>query len=270
VAAEAVPPGIYGWFGLRLPFADRMQLIREAGFTATSVWWEEDHPEGRRLRHHAPDMARAAGLELDSVHAPYRGCNRLWSENDDDRQAAVAEHVRWVQDCARHGVRALVMHVAQGGACPPPGDAGLDSLRRIVEVAEEGDVRIAIENTRRVEHIEYALGHIESPHLGLCYDTSHDVLYSPQPLAILERWRHRLVTAHLNDTNGRRDYHWLPGEGVVDFDAVSEYMPWPHEGIPILEVVCYDKDTDALAFLQDAWRAYWVVVRGETAKGHPP
>lgn len=41
------PLGIFSWFGFVLPFQERIALIKEAGFTATSLWWEDEdapHP----------------------------------------------------------------------------------------------------------------------------------------------------------------------------------------------------------------------------------
>ena len=36
------PLGIFSWFGFVLPFEERITLIKEAGFTATSIWWEDE------------------------------------------------------------------------------------------------------------------------------------------------------------------------------------------------------------------------------------
>lgn len=248
-------PGICAWFGVRVPFVDRMRLIRAAGFEATALWWEEDRPEARRLRHRAPDIVRDAGLYLDNFHAPYRGCNRLWSDNESDRAEAVTEHAGWLADCARHGVPVLVMHVTLGNSLPPPTDAGIDSLRRIVDAAEDRGVTVAVENTRSVPHLDAVLEAIDSPCLGLCYDSSHDHLYSDCPGALLDRRGHRLTTTHWSDTDGRRDRHWLPGEGVLEFEALNERVPTAYSGVHLLEVVAQDKNESPEPFLARAFEA---------------
>ena len=78
---------------------------------------------------------------------------------------------------------------------------------------------------------------LPSKNLGLCFDTSHDFLYADPPLQLLKDWGHRLVTTHFSDTDGRRDYHWLPGEGSIDFNSVGEHFPESYTGCHMLEVV---------------------------------
>lgn len=248
--------GLYAWFGIPVPITDRLKMIHDAGFDSTGLWWEEENEQRRRLRHLLPNLVRRIGLHIDNFHAPYAGCNALWSNNDDDREAMVSRHTGWVEDCARHGVDTLVMHVTQGTATPPPNDSGLDSVRRIVEVGENNGVTIAIENTRSTPHIDWLLERIPSTRLGLCYDSSHDWLYSAEPGALLRRWGRRVVTTHFSDTDGRRDQHWLPRLGVIDFPAIRDAGPWPSfDGCLMLEVVPQRRKQSAEVFLNDAYRA---------------
>jgi sugar phosphate isomerase/epimerase len=94
-----------------------------------------------------------------------------------------------------------------------------------VKYAEDVNVVLAVENTRRQDVIEIALEEIVSPHLGLCYDSSHDFLYGTPPGSILQRWGQRLVTTHFSDNQGKRDDHWLPGEGTVNWDIIRTCFP---------------------------------------------
>ncbi len=32
--------GIFAWFSYPLPIEDRLQMIKQAGFDATSLWWK--------------------------------------------------------------------------------------------------------------------------------------------------------------------------------------------------------------------------------------
>jgi sugar phosphate isomerase/epimerase len=257
-ALPVKPPqlGLYAWFGLPVPILDRIAMIRDAGFESTALWWEEDDERRRRLRHLVPDLVRRSGLHIDNLHAPYAGCNTLWSANPIDREAMVHRHIGWVEDCGRHDVDTLVMHVTQGTGTPPPNTFGLDSLRRIVEAGEASGVTIAIENTRSAIHIEWLLERIPSPRLGLCYDSSHDWLYSETPGDLLLRWGSRIVATHFSDTDGRRDQHWLPQLGVIDFHTIRSAGPWPtFGGCFMLEVVPKDRKQSAADFLHDAYHA---------------
>jgi sugar phosphate isomerase/epimerase len=163
----------------------------------------------------------------------------------------VERHCDWVLDCARHGVSCMVMHVTQGRAVPVPVAEGVDSLRRIVAVAEAHGVIVAIENTHCPQHVTALLKAIDSPHLGLCYDISHDVLHSPVPFALLWRWHHRVAALHLNDTDGRLDRHWLPGEGVINYEALAGLIP--SGPALMLEAVPKDRSESAPSFLGRAF-----------------
>ncbi len=247
-------PGIFAWFGIPIPFPDRVRLIRDAGFEVTSLWWEERHPEARRLRHRAPDLAREAGLEVDHIHVPYRGCNDLWSAHDGDRAEAVARHVRWIGDCARHAIPVMVMHAVSGRGNQVRHAHGLDSMSRILEAAAHHGVTVALENTRRNDLLDLMLDHFPVPHLGLCYDNAHDALHDATPLALLLRRRERLTTTHISDCDRKRDQHWIPGEGVLDFDVLQEALG-TYRGTRLLEVVPKDRAEAPEPFLRRAYAA---------------
>ncbi|MCH7911214.1 MAG: sugar phosphate isomerase/epimerase [Candidatus Hydrogenedentes bacterium] len=228
-------------------------MIRDAGFDATCLWWEERNEGIRRMRHRAPDLVREAGLRIDNLHVPYQGCAELWSPVDDTRVLAVERHVAWVRDCARHDIDCMVMHVAEGRGTPSPNAHGVDSLRRILEVAEKLGVTLAIENTRSPAHLDHLFENIHWIGLSLCFDTSHDWLYSPDPLALLHRWHDRLVCMHLCDTDGKRDRHWLPGEGVIDFAAIGKALSTTVIPSAMLEAIPTDRSADPVRFLDEAY-----------------
>lgn len=245
--------GIYAFFRLPIPFPDRLSMIRDAEFDAISSWWDNAEGERRRLRDALPEMTRKAGLIFDNIHVPYRGCNALWSANDEERMDIVNRHIRWIEDCGRHSIPRMVMHVTLGTRATLHHEKGIDSVRRLVEAAERHGVTLAIENTRSPQHIQTILEAISSPFLGLCYDSSHDFLYSPTPISLLETWSSRLQALHLSDTDGKLDRHWLPGEGTVDFESLGPHLAKVEDNVPrMLEVVARDVEEAGETFLARA------------------
>ncbi len=254
--AAATPPlpGFLSWFGYPLPIEDRMRLVAEAGFARVSIWLGKE--EARVSEGRPADLCTAAGragLAVECAHAPYEGCNLLW--NEDDRIAApIVDGLRtWVRFCGANGIPILVAHLSKGHDAPSPTTRGLDRLAELVEEAGRSSVVIALENVRSNAALDLALARIESPHLGFCYDSSHDFMHAAHPTEILRRWGGRLAFTHLSDNDGTRDCHWLPGRGTIDWAAVAAAMP-ARRPLPLsLEVVPVDAArTPAADFLAEA------------------
>jgi len=247
---------MYAGFGFHVPFKDRLQQIYDAGFRSTSFWWEADREPGKTLIHTVPRIIRDIGLRLDHIHVPYRHCAHLWSDNDDKRNAMLERHVEWLQDCHRHSIPTMVMHCTQGPATPRPNKYGLEAFENLITLAEKAGVNVAVENMRHPEHLDFLFETIESPRLGLCYDASHDWLYNDEPGSLLEKWGHRIITTHLADTNGKRDLHWLPGKGVVDFGLIQKALDRSkYGGDYMLEVTTRDKESPLEPFIAEAYQS---------------
>ena len=57
-------------------------------------------------------------------------------------------------------------------------------------------------------------------HVGICFDTGHAAMNGFDAVAELEVAAEKLFYLHLHDNDGETDYHWLPGRGVIDWDAL--------------------------------------------------
>jgi sugar phosphate isomerase/epimerase len=219
---------MFSWFGYPLPFEERLQLIKEAGFCASSFWLGEEEELVRTGKLDAmPALIRSQGLFLEYAHAPDAGCNDLWSESRYQRQKIKEIYHRYIAVCQKHRIPILAFHVSQSKGEQPvaPTEEGLKVVEELVKFAEDCDVKIAVENTMAPTFLDFVLSQIESPHLGFCYDTSHDFLYSPEPGLLIERWGKRLLMTHLADNDGVLDRHWLPGAGIIDWEVVRSRFP---------------------------------------------
>jgi sugar phosphate isomerase/epimerase len=246
---------MYAAFGFHVSFEERVRLIAEAGFDCTSLWWEEKHERGRAFRDLAPPIARGAGLDIESVHVPYSWCNELWSDEAEVREGGLARHCGWLDDCSRHEVPIMVMHVTLGKTPPGVSEAGLEAYERLVEHGRNCGVVVAVENTRSDEHLNALFAQIDSPYLGLCYDVSHDVLHADEPGRLLREHGDRLVSTHFADTDGILDRHWLPGAGKIDYKEVLEDFLEGYEGVLMLEVSSGRKVWPIPEFVHQAYGA---------------
>lgn len=230
--------GIFAWFGYALPLAERLRLIAQAGFEATSLWLEDDrHPDIPCRLDDAPSMARDRGLMVDNAHAPFDDCNRLWSEIQADRDGLLASYRQHLDFCRRHRIARMVLHLSKSPTPPPLHQGGLAAFTDLLHYAEDAGVVLAVENTRRPDYLDAVFEQCPSPYLGFCYDSSHDALYGRPPGSILQRWGHLLCTTHFSDNAGEQDDHWLPGEGSVDWELVGRHFPHQtYDGVCHLEV----------------------------------
>lgn len=229
------PLGIFSWFGYVLPFPERLRLINEAGFAATSIWWEDEDTPWQIKKESMPKLVKEMGLILENLHVPYNDSSEMWSENKSVRSGFIQRHIRWLQDCAGYGIPMMVMHLTEGITTPQPNGYGAESMLELVKVAEKLGVTIAIENTRRNDNVPYLLSKIPSSYLGFCYDSSHYFLTDKLDFHLFDNYGERLVTTHLSDNDGLEDRHWLLEEGIIDWSQVARHFPTSYRGCLTLE-----------------------------------
>ncbi|MBN1787340.1 MAG: sugar phosphate isomerase/epimerase [Sedimentisphaerales bacterium] len=231
-------PGIFIWFGWRLHISLRARLVKEAGFDATCLWWADEEKANTGSLDDLPQIVRDAGLEIDNIHVPFTEAHLLLSDNPSERKKIIGMHKTWIEDCARHKIPKMVLHICPLYKDPPqPNNILLDNLSEILKFAESAKVILAAENTWRADYIDFALDRLDSDYLCFCYDCGHDFLLSKEPAQILKRWGHKLTTTHLHDNKSFNDDHMLPFTGNNDWKKVTENWPKDYKGFLMLEVL---------------------------------
>jgi len=249
---------IFSWFGFCVPLPERLKMIKEAGFTATTLWWEDEVGYLGGEKKNFTRLVQEAGLILENIHLPYTDCNNFWHSCESKRNSMVDQCLAWLDECVKYEIALLVMHVTDGFAEPGPKKYGVESMTKIVRAAEELGIVIGVENTGRPEYVDLILQEIQSDYLGLCYDSSHDWLCSPSKGGLLDTWGHRLVATHFSDNDGLKDRHWLPGEGIIDWDKIGSLFPREtYRGFLALEVHPQEEDLkkDPRDFLARAYQS---------------
>lgn len=218
--------GLDAGFEYGLPLPERLKMFKEAGFEAASVWWgdrEELYKQGRQCE--IPGIVNGSGLDFDHVHIPYDFTDQIWMEDSASREEAVKFIVNRIEECGKYGIPIGVIHVSPGNRDLKPNRLGIESLKTVIRAAEDSGVIAAVENTFRIEFLEFVLSEMESPNLQFCYDASHERLYGGgENGSILERHGELLCCTHLADTDGTNDPHALPGEGVLDWEKIAGHL----------------------------------------------
>ena len=58
-------------------------------------------------------------------------------------------------------------------------------------------------------------------HVGLCLDTGHACICGLNPAEQARIASERLVALHLQDVDGEKDCHWIPGQGVINWSELG-------------------------------------------------
>lgn len=169
------------------------------------------------------------GLTVRSIHIPF---GRRWDISDlDDKVRAGA-----IEGCARYfelkdlfGAKIFVLHPSYEPIKTEDRlqriENCIDSLKQLAPIAKAKGVCVAVEDLPRTclantaeETIRLvdAAGDPES--IRVCFDSNH--LLKETPESFVEKVGKRIVTVHMSDYDGIDEKHWLPFEGVIDWQAV--------------------------------------------------
>lgn len=213
-----IKTGIYFWFGYQIDNKERFKLIKEAGFDYVFLWWGDEFIDSDGDKILLPRMARAVGLEVENIHAPFKNTNFIWEENI-NAEDIVKRYAQCILDCSHHNIPTVVIHLTNGNSPPPPTLLGLDRIKYLIELAEQYGVNIAFENLKKPEYLRFVFSNIQSKRLGFCYDSGHENCYSKE-MDLLGMYGDKLMALHLHDNDGTDDQHRISGEGTIRWDSV--------------------------------------------------
>ena len=203
-------------------------------------------------------LARKNELEWETSHSTIPQSQTIWSQGDDgDRYCNVL--LSNIDNCKRIGVPLLVVHIAPDFSKEPSFELGIQRLEPVVKYAKKAGVKIAFENINSEEYLVDTLTRFNHSHVGFCYDCGHEACHTPgaRYLPRLANMLPHIVNCHLHDNDGKGDCHWLPFDGIIDFERIShELKKCNYQGNLTLEL-CYSDDYEKKyakeAFIQEAY-----------------
>ena len=176
------------------------------------------------------------GVMLDTLHAPFDKINDMWSRDENAAQSMLCRLKTGVDICAEHSIPVVVVHLSSKTPMPEITDAGVNRFDSLFEYAKTKGVKIALENQRFIENIEYFLNRNEN--LGFCWDTGHENCFT-SGINFMELFGQRLCAMHIHDNRCLydKDDHLLPFDGNIDFDKVAyNIVSCGYDGTLMLEV----------------------------------
>lgn len=213
---------------------------REAGIDGMELTGDIRIMDRMALAH----WSRQYAMPFFSYHIPYAPFERLDPSfiDEDKRRASVAEQASLIRLAAGMGFTRFIVH-ASGEPIPeeerPARMAqAKKSLHELAQVADECGGVLCVEDLPRTclgrdsDDMLELLG--ADPRLRSCLDTNH--LLTEDLPTYIRRVGAAIVTTHVSDYDGIDERHWLPGEGVIDWQAVRQALadigycgPWLYE-----------------------------------------
>lgn len=212
--------------GMNRQFGDdekQIYLIRDAGYNEIFLDFENRGKLAALVK-----TATKAGLPVQSVHAPFRGCRALWENAEDAANKALAEITDCIYACAENYVPIMVSHVFIGFNIPPiPKEKGLQRYFTLIKEAETCGVKIAFENTEGEEYLEEIFNNFRDMEaVGFCWDSGHEMCYNRSE-DMLRKYGKKLLCTHINDNLGIRDINgeitWLDDLHLLPFDGIADW-----------------------------------------------
>ncbi len=231
---------------------DQLPEVAAAGFEYAELSCEAvvDPEEQQITEAHAERLCQAseqAGVRLRQVHFPiltlypgaarpdgkfYSGLLTDFAHPDPERrefELRCAEKL--LSLCPRMGIEVMVVHPGGPDGWETPEELArldtlnLEALRRLAPVAARHNVIIAVENMAwvgdrvsygaTIEQLAGLVDAVHSPHVGICFDTSHANWMRVDLPAAIRQLGARIVATHLSDNQGTHDDHLFPYSGRI-------------------------------------------------------
>ncbi|MBO5784335.1 MAG: sugar phosphate isomerase/epimerase [Clostridia bacterium] len=214
-----------------VPIEQVMPQIAQVGFEACFAEWKSAEQMAQIAA-----LAKDCGLEIQSMHAPFRMAAQMWEGPDEAADAGTDRLVSCIKDCARHEVPVAVCHAYIGFEDKPHvvTQKGLARYERVLRAAEGTGVKVAFENTEGEEFLAALFENFgDHPNIGFCWDSGHEMCYnhSQDMLGLYGKY---VCATHLNDNAGIKDYagvcnplddlHLLPMDGIADWTVLAERL----------------------------------------------
>ena len=188
-----------------------------------SVPWQEcDAIDWESFRKNAD----AAGIEIWSYHLPFSQKIHIASPDEKYRRRMVAYQCSMIEKAAAVGISRFIIHPSTEPISdkerPLQMAAAKKSLAELAQFAEEHGAVMCVEDLPRT-----CLGHTADEMLELisadsrlrvCFDVNH--LFAEPIRDFIRNAGKHIITMHVTDNDGIVEKHWIPGEGVIDWQEL--------------------------------------------------
>lgn len=245
---------------LRSTFGEEkaFKVLKNSGFDATDYsfheWPADDPVLGDDFENYTKktrEYMEASGLVCPQCHAPF---DFVIGEPLDDSSLNYLKTIRAVRAAAVLGADHIAVHSIYSPVVTKEEEwkANLAFFRSLIPVCEDTGVKIAIENlplqaSDTPEQINDMIKELDSPWFGALLDTGHAMISGITPDEYIRRLDPGILLGlHIQDMSDKKDRHWIPYMGEIDWDAfLSALKEYGYAGDFSLEIIHFMESVPA-------------------------
>lgn len=160
-----------------------------------------------------------AGLVVAQTHLTYYlGENGGYTEFEESMLPILVKEIGLTKEL---NCKVCVLHLYIGENLEESRKANVQLISKLLPVAEENNVTIAIENTYNgecygdsyidtYENFMFYMDYFKNPNLGICLDSGHAIIRKQDPVELFKKLEKYIVALHLHTTTENIDMHAIP------------------------------------------------------------
>jgi len=215
--------------------AQQMSDLAKHGFTDIEVGFgrlktKDDIKSLSKKIREVKKMADQEKINIWSIHIPYGRDIDISLIDEKAREKAIEEVKTMMKLATGLKPEKLVIHpsfepILDEGRAERL-EACISSLPGLLKYAEKLDMHLCIEDLPRtcLGNTSWEINQITAqvPGLGVCCDVNHLLQESTE--AFIDAVGSQIVTLHICDYDGIDERHWLPGKGIINWNAVIQSL----------------------------------------------
>ena len=168
---------------------------------------------------------RSLELKLWSVHLPSGEGWDLSSLDSQMRKETIRRTKKWIELSRGWGAELCIIHSSLEPITNQEREEKLalarESLSILGRAASKIGIKLALECLPRTclgntsQEIKYL---IDSPNIYVCCDVNH--LFKEKPENFIRALGAKIITTHMSDWDGIDERHWLPGDGINNWQEI--------------------------------------------------
>ena len=224
----------YDWDFI-VPVEDQIQRVYDAGFRHMDMnFWDWALDPASPFRQDSwrswvegiAKKAQALNVKFTQAHADVFNFYTGGAERYE-------MYLRCLEGAAMLGVPWITFHPSGHPDFSPETEKknikdNIEYYKPLVEVAEKYQVGIALENMSsrlcKAEHLNQMVDALDSPFVGICWDTGHAHIAGQPQAESIRLMGHRLHALHIQDNDGVTDEHMPPHFGTIEWEPLMNAL----------------------------------------------